>query len=336
MTAAAAEEATRAAAAAGLHEILLPNPFHPGGVSCWLVEDDPLTLVDAGANWCTSILALEDALAARGHRLEDLERVVLTHHHCDHAGALEMIVARSRAEVVALASLAPWLADQPEQEKLDDRYRLQVLERHGAPAAVCRALQSANRVENAWGCAAEVTCAVRDGDDLVFADRTWRVLTRPGHSYGDTVFVDRDRRLAIAGDHLLPDFPSVPFIVRPPDPHASGDVPRQLIVYRESLAQTRALDLDVVLPGHGRAFSDHRALIDRREQACESLLAKISALLSRGPSTAYGVSTALWERHTLLRPEAMMSTVLGYLGILLEAGAVTANLEADVFRFELS
>lgn len=334
MTLDAAAEAARAAAAAGLHEIVLPVPYGPGGITCWLVEDDPLTLVDVGANWCTSFLELERGLAERGRRVEDLERVVLTHHHNDHAGAVEMVLDRSGAELVALSALAPWLADQVGCQVRDDRYRVRTMERHGAPSVLCRYLEAANRSFTAWGCDAEVARPLEDGDELVFAGRTWKVLARPGHSYRDTVFLDAERAIALMGDHLLPEFASNPYVNVPPDGREE-DVPTQLIVYRESLRQTRALELELALPGHGHAFSNHRELIDRREADVVKLKAKISALLSRGSATAYEVSTALWARGTAVRPEATMCTVLGHLAVLLEAGEVAMSPEGDVFRFEL-
>jgi hypothetical protein len=37
-----------AAAAAGVHRIVLPAPFAIESVNAWLIEDDPLTLVDCG------------------------------------------------------------------------------------------------------------------------------------------------------------------------------------------------------------------------------------------------------------------------------------------------
>ena len=35
---------------AGIHCIPIPTPFLVGRVNCYLIEDDPLTLVDTGPN----------------------------------------------------------------------------------------------------------------------------------------------------------------------------------------------------------------------------------------------------------------------------------------------
>ena len=43
-----------AAAAAGIHRLAIPTPFAVGRVNVYLIEDEPLTLVDAGPNSGTS------------------------------------------------------------------------------------------------------------------------------------------------------------------------------------------------------------------------------------------------------------------------------------------
>ena len=64
------------AASAGIHCMPIPTPFLVGRVNCYLIEDDPLTLVDTGPNSGTAFVTLERKLAEHGRRLEDLERVV--------------------------------------------------------------------------------------------------------------------------------------------------------------------------------------------------------------------------------------------------------------------
>ena len=58
-----------------IHALAVPTPFAVGRVNCWLVEDDPLTLVDTGPNSATSLEALENALRDHGRRVEDLARL---------------------------------------------------------------------------------------------------------------------------------------------------------------------------------------------------------------------------------------------------------------------
>ncbi|MFX1483599.1 MAG: MBL fold metallo-hydrolase, partial [Promethearchaeota archaeon] len=61
-----------------------------------LVDDEILTLVDAGSNPNQVFSTLRDL----GHRPEDLERIVLTHFHADHKGYAEYLRQLSDCEVL--------------------------------------------------------------------------------------------------------------------------------------------------------------------------------------------------------------------------------------------
>src|SRR3954462_8948352 len=108
------------AADAGIRCLPIPTPFAVGRVNCYLIEDDPLTLVDTGPNSGKALDELEQALAARGHRIEDLERIVITHQHIDHEGLIDILARRSGAEVCALDLLAPLLEAFGDNSERDD------------------------------------------------------------------------------------------------------------------------------------------------------------------------------------------------------------------------
>ena len=78
-----------------------------GRVNAYLIEDSPLTLVDSGPNSAKALDELEQALAARGLRVEDIELLVISHQHMDHFGLASILARRSGAEVAAIEPLAP-------------------------------------------------------------------------------------------------------------------------------------------------------------------------------------------------------------------------------------
>ncbi|MGX6447414.1 MBL fold metallo-hydrolase, partial [Patulibacter sp. S7RM1-6] len=129
----AADPGHPAAAALGVHPVPLPTPFPVGPVTAWLLLGDPLTLVDAGPASAAALVALEDGLAGHGVRIEDLERLVLTHEHADHVGLASIVADRSGAEVVAVDALAPRLADPRAVEPRETAFLVAVLVRHGVP-----------------------------------------------------------------------------------------------------------------------------------------------------------------------------------------------------------
>jgi len=83
-----------------------------GRVNAYLIEDSPLTLVDSGPNSAKALDELEQALAARGHAVEDIELLVITHQHIDHSsGSPRSLRGAPARRVAALDRLAPFLAD---------------------------------------------------------------------------------------------------------------------------------------------------------------------------------------------------------------------------------
>src|SRR5207248_4605365 len=185
---ATADESLALAARAGIHQLALPTPFLVGRVNCYLIEDEPLTLVDTGPNSGKSLDELEQALAVPGYAVEDLGLIVLTHQHMDHLGLLEILARRSGAQVAALHLLAPYLESFSRSATADDEFAQAVMRRHGVPDDLATVLGSLAAAFRAFGSSGSVTRTLCEGDALEFRDRTLRIFHRPGHSPSDTIF----------------------------------------------------------------------------------------------------------------------------------------------------
>jgi glyoxylase-like metal-dependent hydrolase (beta-lactamase superfamily II) len=308
------------AAAAGIHRLAIPTPFAVGRVNVYLVEDEPLTLIDAGPNSGTSFDELQRGIEGLGHALEDVELVILTHQHIDHLGLVSLVAARSGAEVAAIDAAVPFVQDFSSESQADDDFAQDIMLRHGIPADVVAALQSVSQAFRAWGAPVDVTRPLQDGEALALRDRTLHVHHRPGHSPTDTVFHDRERRLLIAGDHLLGHVSSNPLITRPRD--GSSERPQALVHYLESLAATREMDLDLVLPGHGEPITGHRELIDQRFSLHRRRADKIARLIQERPRSAYDIAQALWGNIAVTQAYLTLSEVLGHVDLLANEGRV--------------
>jgi glyoxylase-like metal-dependent hydrolase (beta-lactamase superfamily II) len=322
------------AAAAGIHRLPIPTPFAVGRVNCYLIEDEPLTLVDTGPNSGKSLDELEQALAGRGRTIEELQLIVLTHQHMDHIGLLEILARRSGAEVAALELLAPYLASFRESAVADDDYAQAVMRRHGVPADLTTVLGAVGVAFRAFGSRGEVTRTLRDGDELALRDRTLRVLHRPGHSPSDTAFWDERRRILIAGDHLLASISSNPLVSRPLDGDPGGPRPQALIAYIDSMLATRELPAELVLTGHGDPITDHVAVIEERLRLHRRRAQKILRLLDGGPLTAYELALEMWGNVAVTQAYLTLSEVLGHLDLLARDGLVREDEVGGVVRFE--
>ncbi|HET7177214.1 MAG TPA: MBL fold metallo-hydrolase [Solirubrobacterales bacterium] len=326
------EQALERAAEAGIHRLRIPTPFAVGRVNCYLLEDEPLTLVDTGPNSGKALDELQSQLAARGHSIEDLELVILTHQHIDHLGLVEVIVKRSGAGVAALGLAAERLSNFGEDAEREDAFAVELMLRNGIPAEVAVALQSVSRSFRGWGSRAEVTRPLADGEEIAFRDRTLKALHRPGHSPSDTIFWDAERRILIAADHLIAHISSNPLITPPLD--GSARRPQALVTYIESMRKTRAMPAEIVLSGHGDPIADHVALIDERLAKHERRKEKIYRLIAERPRTGYEIAQEIWGNVAVTQAFLTLSEVIGHADLLVNEGRVREADDGEVIRYE--
>jgi glyoxylase-like metal-dependent hydrolase (beta-lactamase superfamily II) len=319
------------AEAAGIHRMAIPTPFAVGRVNCYLIEDEPLTLLDAGPNSGRSLDELQRQLASLGHAVEDLELIVISHQHLDHIGLVDIVANHSGAEVAAIDKLKPFVENYREAAAADDDFATAMMLRHGIPEDVATALHSVSLAFRAWGSKATVTRVLHDGDAIEFRDRKLHVHFRPGHSPTDTIFHDEDRRMLLAADHLLKHISSNPLISRRLD----GDGRHQsLVMYLESLAKTREMDVGLTLTGHGDPVDDHRTLIDQRFALHRRRADKIHGLIAEKPRSAYDIAQSLWGNIAVTQAFLTLSEVLGHTDILVNAGRVVEVEDGNHVLFE--
>jgi glyoxylase-like metal-dependent hydrolase (beta-lactamase superfamily II) len=326
------EQALEQAALAGIHPLPLPTPFAVGRINSYLIEDDPLTLIDTGPNSGKSLDELQEALAARGHSIDDIGLIVITHNHIDHIGLVEIIVEHSGAEVAALGAAAERLANYLADSEAEDEFAVGLMLRNGIPEDIAQALRSVSGSFRGWASRVEVTRPLADGEALELRDRSFEVQHRPGHSPMDTLFWDAERRILFAGDHLLAQISSNPLLGRPLD--GSPGRTRSLVAYIDSLKRTRELPAEIVFGGHGEPITDHAALIDSRLAATERRKEKIHRLIAERPRTGFEIAQSLWGNIAVTQAYLTLSEVIGHADLLVDEGRIREADDGAVTRYE--
>ena len=317
---------------AGIHRLQIPTPFMVGRVNCYLIEDEPLTLVDTGPNSGKALDELGRQLSELGRSIEEIGLVILTHQHIDHLGLVEIVAGHSGADVAAIDAVVPFVENFNDDSERDDEFAASLMLRYGIPEDVVVALRSVSRSFRAWGARAKVSRPLVDGESLRLGDRVLEVQHRPGHSPSDTLFWDAERRILLAADHLIAHISSNPLMSRPLD--GSSERPQALVAYIESLARTRELDAELVLPGHGEPITDHRTLIDERFALHRRRAEKLEGLIAERPLTPYELAQALWGNVAVTQAFLTLSEVVGHVDLLINAGRVRELADGDLVRFE--
>jgi glyoxylase-like metal-dependent hydrolase (beta-lactamase superfamily II) len=325
------EAAWETITAAGISMMRIPTPFQVGRVNTYLIEDEPLTLVDSGPNSGKALDELERQLRALGRRIEEIELVLVTHQHIDHTGLIEIVARRSGAEVAAIEPLAPYLARYSESAELDDAHAAELMLRHGIPKQMVVALRTVSQGFRMWGGGAKVSRVLADGERLALADRELEVQLRPGHSPTDTLFWDERRRILIGGDHLIGHISSNPLLARPLD--GSAERPRALVDYLASLRRTRELPVDVVLSGHGEPITEHAPLIDARLEMHRRRARKLARLIASEPRTAFELAQEMWGNVAVTQAFLTLSEVVGHMDLLIESGEAEELDDGEIVRY---
>jgi glyoxylase-like metal-dependent hydrolase (beta-lactamase superfamily II) len=317
---------------AGIRVMRIPTPFRVGRVNTYLLEDEPLTLIDSGPNSGKALDELERQLRALGHGIEELELVIVTHQHIDHLGLVDIVANRAGAEVAAIDAVVPFVENYGGDAERDDEEAAALMRRHGISEEVVTALRQVTGSFRAWGAKANVTRPLHDGEVLDFRDRRLEVQHRPGHSPSDTIFWDSDRRILIAADHLIKHISSNPLISRPLD--GSAERTQALVVYLESLKKTRELPAEIVLSGHGEPITDHVALIDERFALHQRRAEKLYRLIAEQPRTGHELAQALWGDVAVTQAFLTLSEVIGHVDLLVNTGYVREVEDSGIVRYE--
>lgn len=176
-------------------------------IATYLLTGSEPALVDPGP--ASTLPAIEAALASHGLALSDIQHVMLTHIHLDHAAATGQIAARH-------PDLRVWVHQR------------------GAPHLIdpSRLLESAVRLYGdmmgpLWGeilpVPADHVTLLHGGETFSIGGRTIRAYDAPGHAKHHLIYLDEQSGTAFVGDNCGVRLPGVAY-ARPATPPPDIDL----------------------------------------------------------------------------------------------------------------
>lgn len=205
-----------------------------------VAEGDALTLVDAGwPGYLDDVLA---SISEIGHRLSDVEAVLVTHAHVDHIGSLPRLLEKHRVPVL----LSPAEAPHARREHLEQAGTTDVVRNLWRPKVLPWALHMMrNGALNDPG----VPEATDFGDvDAIDVPGRPVPIATPGHTSGHTAYLVPGARVLLTGDALVTGHPL-----------SSTTGPQELMRFFHHDVDAVGASLDVIagvdavaiVPGHG-------------------------------------------------------------------------------------
>ncbi len=299
---------------AGIHELRLPIPFEDGRVNVFLLTDGgEVDLVDCGMNSPDSLAQIRAAVARVAGARARIRRLVITHIHPDHYGAAGDLVAGG-AELLMHRLEVPMVHPRYlELEHLIDEVGHYLLV-NGVPVAEAELMSNSSRALGAYVTAATPAVQLDGAETLEVGSRSLRVVWTPGHSPGHVCLYDAESGVLIAGDQLLPD--ASPNIGLHPQ-----STPNPLDDFLDSLGRLARLEPRLVLPAHGRPFSDAGGRVEQLVAHHERQKERILGLVGDREVTGWQVALDRWgPRPHVYEKRLALQEALAHLQSLAEAG----------------
>ncbi|HEY1419674.1 MAG TPA: MBL fold metallo-hydrolase [Candidatus Dormibacteraeota bacterium] len=305
--------------ATDVFELRLPIPFEDGLVNVFLFADGKeADLLDCGMNSAESLEAIHSAVARIG--AGRIRRLVVTHIHPDHYGAAGALAGEGMADLYIHRLEVPLVHPRyVELDHLVSEVRTYLLV-NGVPEDDAEILSNSQRALSQVVKTADPSVQLDGAETIVMGTRRLRVEWTPGHSPGHICLYDAREGLLFAGDQLLPDLS--PNIGLHPQ-----STPDPLHEYLDGLRRLAAFRPRLVLPAHGRPFTDAAGRVDELIAHHVRRLDQIVEIVGRRGRSAWEVALELWGvRDQLYEKRLALQEGLAHL----QALAVESRLEKTV------
>lgn len=267
----------------GIYRIEVPLPGNPlKAINSYIIQGQGRNLmIDTGMNREECRTALESGLRQLGVDLRDTD-IFVTHMHADHSG-LVADLAVDGSTIYASRLDGPVINSGPDWEGMrryaassgfpwDDLQK--AIERH--PAYKYRTSR-------------HVDFKLMDDGDVVAAGAyRFRCIETPGHTRGHLCLYDEGYKLLVSGDHVLRDIT--------PNISVWSSVENPLEQYLSSLDKVSILDVEMVLPGHRRAFRDLRVRVEELKRHHQARAEEVLSILENGPMSPFQIAARMtWD-----------------------------------------
>lgn len=315
----------------GLFRNKIPLPESPlKYLNSYIIKGSERSLiVDTGLNRKECLEAMLKGLTALGIDLGQSD-IFITHLHADHFG----LVSKLATDTTNI------LFSRPEKELMESWEGFGAMVDHAARNGFPK-----NELEDAldkhpgakygadWIPELKV---LDDGDRIDVADYHFKCVTTPGHTLGHTCLYDQDKKILLAGDHILIDIT--------PNIQCWSDTANPLKEYLASLDKVRQLPIDLVFPGHRRLIDNPKARIEELKNHHAQRLDEVLTILKNGPLSAFQMAAHMtwdiacesWDQFPVAQKWFALGEAIAHLRYLEEDGRIVRRTVNETTEFALA
>lgn len=295
------------------YRVPIPVPFPMKYIYCYLFKGkDGWGMVDTGFNYPEAQDAWKKTFSQLGINPKDICGIYLTHFHPDHFGLAGWMQELTGAPVsISEADLA--MVDRIWKQGSIQANRVgEMCQNNGVPSDLAQQIVEHMEKLNKHVYPLPELHALPE-KEVFLGDEVWQIIRTPGHSDGHVCFFHEQKKLLLAGDHILDKI----------TPNVSlwpGCSPNPLKHYIDSLKRVASMDISLALPSHGDLIRTVRQRINEILRHHELRLEKMYTLAKQG-RTAYEVAASIFKKE--LSPHQWrfaMAETLAHLEYLISQG----------------
>ena len=280
-------------------------------------------IIDTGLNRRECLEAMQAGLSTLGIDLKASD-IFITHLHADHFGLVAKLatdtshVYFSRPEKELIESwegFGPMIVYAGQNGFPEDELQA-ALDKH--PGA---------KFGSEWIPEMKL---LEDGDEIRIGDYKFRCVVTPGHTLGHICLYEPDKKILVAGDHILIDIT--------PNIQCWSDTQNPLKHYLASLEKVYSLKVDLTLPGHRRLIENHQTRIEELKRHHADRLTEVLSILMAGAMNAFQVASQMtwdidsesWDQFPVAQKWFATGEAISHLRYLEEEGQLVRNADGKI------
>ncbi|MFC7783441.1 MULTISPECIES: MBL fold metallo-hydrolase [unclassified Rossellomorea] len=308
-------------------KITLSTPFAVGDVNVYLVKGDALTLVDAGPLTESAWVQLTEQLSLLGYTPQDIDQIVLTHHHPDHAGLLDRF--SPSVKIFGHKYNKFWLHRDDYFHEVYDRFFLQLGIESGLPQEYLQSIHKFKSPLKFMG-NRKLDNEIREGDAIPGME-DWTIIETLGHAQSHLSFYRERDGVLIAGDHILATISPNPLI----EPPFEGETERSkpLLQYNDSLKKLLDIPISLAYTGHGDNIKDVHGLIPRRLGKQDERARGVLEMINGNRLTVFDICKTLFPSVYRKELGLTLSETIGQLDYLESLHYIKKEMDDGIYHY---
>jgi len=315
---------------ANLYKIEIPLPESPlKALNSYVIKNTERNLIiDTGWNQEECMYAMQTGLRELGVDIRKTD-FFITHLHADHFGLISDLITDT----------SKIYFNQPDADRFKSGFRwddfVNFARLNGVPENELQEIRQSHpglKFRAKEGLAFHI---LREGDAISIGNYVFKCVETPGHTWGHMCLYEPNKKIFIAGDHILNDIT--------PNIQLWSDEWDPLKEYLASLEKVYKLDIELVLPGHRGIFKNCRERIQELKHHHQKRLEEIISILEKGKKNAFQVASQMswdiicdsWDLFPVSQKWFATGEAIAHLKYLKEKGMIRKEIRRQKILFSL-